>query len=75
MEPKIPIREKGKPTQYVPVSDIEYLEADRAYCIFHFKNKTEKTFTGSLKEYLAVMAGKLRFLLSENITVSLLNNN
>ena len=51
MEPKIPIREKGKNTEYVPVSAIEYLEAGRAYCIFHYKNKPQKTVSGSLKEY------------------------
>lgn len=57
MEQKIPIRKKGEPTQYIPVSEIEYIETDRAYCIIHFKNKPQKTVTGNLNDYCRLLNG------------------
>lgn len=52
MEKKIPIREQGKPTAYIPASDIEYIEAERAYCAIYLKNKTKITLSRSMGEFL-----------------------
>lgn len=54
-EKKIPIRQQGKPTEYVLPSTIELVEAGRAYCTVHFTNKNAKVLSMSMHEFLLLL--------------------
>ncbi len=54
-ERKIPIHEQGH-TTYVFPSFIEYIEGGGSYITFHFCSGKTKTVTGTLKEYIKILA-------------------